>query len=706
MRCRTIALRLRIPAVAEFQAMRAAMAWLAAMVLATLPYAARADDDLPGRVGRIAEFAGQLYLSPQERPTEWSAIGINYPVTTGDNLWVSGDGQVEIDYGGGQLRLAGDTNLHVSRLDDSQLALFVAQGRLIIRVRVLDPGDAARIDTPSTQVALTRPGLYRIDVAPGGHATTASVREGEALIALTAGVQQALPGQSVTVSGPAPAIADIRNSFGVDGFDVWSADRDRRYERGGTATYVSRQMVGYAELDDWGTWENDPTYGPVWYPQVVAPDWTPYRDGYWTNVGGWGLTWVDAAPWGFAPSHYGRWARIGGRWGWCPGAFVARPIWAPALVAWYGGAGWGLSVGGGGPAYGWVPLGWGDPYLPWWRRCSHNCWAQYNRPFAVNVNQRPTAPPGQVLQFRRAGRNDGRSWGDAWQSPARPREHRAGSGGAGTVGTRARQRASLLRRGRCTHRPIDPASAARPRPPPCLTRARPRDTTSQFPDRGRVERQRRARGPARRRRPRAAAHRVLPRSQPRRPAPPALTPDTGGTVVAVPPARGEPRGQPQQPRPTVPAGQAVAPPDQPQPVQGRAAGPGGGSGAAGSPPAVASPGAISPGGVSPGAAGRQAGVPPAVKAPPAAPAAPAAPATGGLALPPPRPAPSVAPAPAQPPTGRAAPPPVAAPPGPAPQPVPAAVPQDRPQAKGPDAKAGAAGKPVERETPAPAPAAK
>src|ERR1700686_2659611 len=112
---------------------------LVALLFALAPFA-HADDDLPGRVGRVAEFAGQLYLSAQERPAEWSAIGINYPITSGDNLWVSSEGRAEIDYGGGQLRLDGDTNLQVSRLDDRQLTLFVARGQIIVRVRVLDTG--------------------------------------------------------------------------------------------------------------------------------------------------------------------------------------------------------------------------------------------------------------------------------------------------------------------------------------------------------------------------------------------------------------------------------------------------------------------------------------------------------------------------------------------------------------------------------------
>ena len=94
------------------------------------------------------------------------------------------DGRAEVDYGGGQFRLAGNTNLNVARLDDRQLTLFVARGRLIVRIRVLDTDDVARIDTPNTQIALTRPGLYRIDVTPDGSSTTVNVREGESLVGL------------------------------------------------------------------------------------------------------------------------------------------------------------------------------------------------------------------------------------------------------------------------------------------------------------------------------------------------------------------------------------------------------------------------------------------------------------------------------------------------------------------------------------------
>ena len=357
------------------------------------------DADLPGRVGRVADVAGELFLSAQERAADWTGIGLNTTITTGDNLWVSAEGRAEVDYGGGQFRLAGDTNLHVARLDDTQLALFVAQGHVIVRVRVLDAGEAARVDTPNAQIQLLRPGLYRIDVDRERQVTQLVVREGEANVWLPSGSQQVLPGQTAIVTGADAPSGEVRNGAAQDSFDAWSASRDRRYEGSRSAAYVSRQMVGVADLDDNGTWNTDATYGAVWFPTRVADDWAPYRYGSWSWLPGWGWTWVDDAPWGYAPFHYGRWAFVGSRWGWIPGGYIARPVWAPALVGWYGGSGWSVSVRAGAPVFGWVPLGWGDPYLPSWNNCSRRCWTMYNRPYAVNYAERPHAPPARYSNY-------------------------------------------------------------------------------------------------------------------------------------------------------------------------------------------------------------------------------------------------------------------------------------------------------------------
>ncbi len=162
-------------------------------------------------------------------------------------------------------------------------------------------------------------------------------------------------------------------------------------------------MIGYADLDDYGRWDSSPDYGMIWYPTTVAAGWAPYRYGRWSSVRGFGWTWVDDAPWGYAPFHYGRWVHVGNRWGWCPGGYVARPAWAPALVGWYGGSGWAASASYGSPVYGWVPLGWGEPYIPSWRNCSGRCWTRYNRPYAVNLAERPHAPPTRYANWTAPG---------------------------------------------------------------------------------------------------------------------------------------------------------------------------------------------------------------------------------------------------------------------------------------------------------------
>ena len=354
------------------------------------------QDEAPSRVGRVANVAGQLFFSPEDRATEWSPIELNYPISGGDNLWLSGDGRAEIDFGAGQLRIAGNSNVHVSRLDEHEMSFFVAQGRAIVALRTLDQGDSARIDTPNTQVELLRPGLYRIDVSDDRQETTLIVREGEANVAVAGGYQQVLPGQTARLAGTTDVVADVRNGSGLDGFDTWSANRDRIYARARSTPYVSREMVGSADLDEYGTWQNYPEYGAVWFPTAVAVDWAPYRDGHWVSVPVWGWTWVDYAPWGYAPFHYGRWAYIGGRWGWCPGTYVRRPAWSPAMVAWVGGNGWSVSASAGGPVYGWVPLGWRDPYVPWWRNCGSRCWSAYNRPYAVKPTDRTNRPSTYV----------------------------------------------------------------------------------------------------------------------------------------------------------------------------------------------------------------------------------------------------------------------------------------------------------------------
>ena len=111
-------------------------------------------------------------------------------------------------------------------------------------------------------------------------------------------------------------------------------------------------------------------YGPVWFPTDL--EWAPYRFGHWSWIAPWGWSWIDDQPWGFAPSHYGRWALIDEHWAWVPGGFVERPLYAPAVVAFLGTPGVGLSSEDG-ATVAWFPLAPDEAYWPSYTRDVRLC---------------------------------------------------------------------------------------------------------------------------------------------------------------------------------------------------------------------------------------------------------------------------------------------------------------------------------------------
>ena len=148
-----------------------------------------------------------------------------------------------------------------------------------------------------------------------------------------------------------------------DAFSDWVARDERQDDAPQSAVRVPVGVTGWQELDRYGDWVSDPALGEVWLPRSVAPDWAPYRDGRWAWVSPWGWTWIDAAPWGFAPFHYGSWVMLGGRWGWTPGARHERAHYAPALGAWTGPTQGRIEIGGRRPP----PPVVVNPYPPQWQ---------------------------------------------------------------------------------------------------------------------------------------------------------------------------------------------------------------------------------------------------------------------------------------------------------------------------------------------------
>lgn len=340
------------------------MAWLASigtMMVSSL----LAQVDPPSRVARVNFLAGEVSFQPAGLD-DWVAAPINRPLTTGDRLWIADRSRAELHIGSTAVRANQNTGFSFANLDDRTVQISLSQGTLDVHLRRLDEDQVFEIDTPNLAFSLLRPGEYRIDVDQSGESSLITVRGGEGE---ATGGGQAFPvraRQQARVTGTGQFTFDVFDAPPPDGWDAWCRQRDRREDQAQSARYVSREVIGVEDLDEHGSWRAVGDYGMVWYPRTVVAGWAPYRFGHWAWIEPWGWTWVDDAPWGFAPFHYGRWVFVAGEWGWVPGPVAPRPVYAPALVAFVGGPRFSLSlsIGGGGGGVAWFPLGPGDVYIP------------------------------------------------------------------------------------------------------------------------------------------------------------------------------------------------------------------------------------------------------------------------------------------------------------------------------------------------------
>ncbi len=320
--------------------------------------------DPPSRVARLSYLNGDVSFQPNG-VDDWATATLNRPLTTSDRLWTARDSRAELQTGNATMQLNSETSFTLANLDDQRVQIQLAQGVMNVRLRQLDASETFEIDTPNLSLALLRAGDYRIEVDTDNDVSYVTVRSGTAEATSGAQALTVQPGQEATFSGSDGAVHEVNAARGPDGFDQWCSARDRRADSARSAEYVSRNVIGYEDLDQYGTWQPYGDYGPVWVPTAVSPGWAPYRYGHWAWVSPWGWTWVDDAPWGFAPFHYGRWIHAGFGWAWVPGPNYVRPVYAPALVAWVGGTGFsvGMSFGDG---VGWFALGPREPFIPWY----------------------------------------------------------------------------------------------------------------------------------------------------------------------------------------------------------------------------------------------------------------------------------------------------------------------------------------------------
>jgi hypothetical protein len=343
-------------------------AWLlaACLFIGVAPWAqAQPEADPPGRVGRIAELTGPVWLFDLEEG-RWVEALRNRPVTAGDRLSTGRDGAAELRIGSTTVKLAEGSELELTRLDDERVRLHLHRGSLALRLRSREVAAETSLGTDEAWLQPLRGGLYRLDRQDD--TTFAASWRGELRLEEGAGIEIESGRRLQLWREGTPRVLRTRWMSPLDdafAARVLGADRDE--ERSASAGHVSPEMTGWEDLDRHGRWDQHPEYGAVWVPLSVRVDWAPYRHGRWTWVRPWGWTWVDEAPWGFAPFHYGRWVTWRDRWTWVPGRYVPRPVFAPALVGWIDGPSVGIGVRVGGPTLSWVPLAPWELFRPHYR---------------------------------------------------------------------------------------------------------------------------------------------------------------------------------------------------------------------------------------------------------------------------------------------------------------------------------------------------
>ena len=322
----------------------------------------------PGRaVARVSVLNGDVSVRRGDSG-DVVAAALNAPLMADDRLLTSSSSRAEVQLDhGNMLRIGPNSEVRFVGLDLRNSQLQIAAGT--VTFRVMRGGQMqVELDTPSVAVHPTREGIYRITVREDG-SSEITVRAGEAEIDSQRGSERLEVGQTMNARGVAsdPEFQVVQG-IPLDTWDRWNDDRDRYLSRSRSYQYVSPDVYGAEDLDQYGQWVNDPSYGNVWQPSVAA-GWAPYRDGRWVWEDFYGWTWVSADPWGWAPYHYGRWFWGNAGWCWYPGSIYAHPYWAPAYVGFFGwGGGLGVGVGFGFGGVGWVPLAPFEVFHPWWGR--------------------------------------------------------------------------------------------------------------------------------------------------------------------------------------------------------------------------------------------------------------------------------------------------------------------------------------------------
>lgn len=281
---------------------------------------------------RVSLLRGDVQIKTAEL-ADWAAASINMPLKEEDELWVPEAARLEIQIlPATYVRLDQNSSLSVMTLTRGAEQVYLTQGRAYIN---FNPGRGGMIqfDTPISSIQVFGRGVFKVDVTEQGY-TEVSVLDGTVYVEGKSGKTTVESGNVLSLQEGSDA--DLAPLGPGDDWEDWNVERDKRvFARREAGQHLPEELQGYSsDLDSNGKWVYVKGYGQVWTPTVgVAAEWSPYRVGRWTWIGG-DYVWVSYEPWGWAPYHYGRWGHVPGiGWFWVPPP-AGGVYWGPGYVSW------------------------------------------------------------------------------------------------------------------------------------------------------------------------------------------------------------------------------------------------------------------------------------------------------------------------------------------------------------------------------------
>ena len=224
---------------------------------------AQDDEDPPSRVARLGYINGQVSFNPAGTD-DWVSAVVNRPITTGDKLWTDNASRAELHIGSAAIRLSERTGFSFLNLSDRMMQIRLTEGTIGLRVRRLGDDEAIEVDTPNLAFSILRPGRYRVNVNEAGDTTVINVTDGEGEVTGGGSSYTVHPGQQGIFTGTDSLDGDMEELPDADSFDQWADQRDLREDHAVARRYVSDDVIGYEDLDDYGGWRPTPEYGTVW----------------------------------------------------------------------------------------------------------------------------------------------------------------------------------------------------------------------------------------------------------------------------------------------------------------------------------------------------------------------------------------------------------------------------------------------------------